>query len=248
MAKTGYRGLILVLLLLGVSIFFTWYFFRVVAYILVSGVLSLLGEPLVEFLHRLRIGRYRLPLGVCAFITLVFMVGLLLTLILNIAPLLGRQAAMVSDISVQGIINSLEEPIAYFESVFHEWHILQPGETITSRIIAELMAIATFERFSVFFSSVLGLVTEVFIGFLAISFITFFFLKEKQLFSNMVVFLTPVPYKEEARVILIESKSLLRRYFAGLVTDLTAVFLLISLGMYILGLKNALVIGFLRAY
>ena len=69
-------------------------------------------------------------------------------------------------------------------------------------------------------------------------------MKEKHLFSNIIVFFTPNPHKDEAREILSESKVLLRRYFLGLITDLTAVFILISFCMWIIGLPNALVIGF----
>lgn len=244
MSKSDSRGLILGLLLVALGIFFFWYFFRVFAYIIVSGILSLLGEPLVKNLHRMRIGRFRLPLGICAFITLLLLVGTLGVIIFSLAPMLGRQATLVSEIDTQGILNSLEEPLFYFESIFREWQVLGPEETISGRIITELIAVATFDRFSLVFSSVMNIIVELFIGFLAISFITFFFLKERRLFSNMIVFFTPRPHKLTARNIMFESKGLLRRYFAGLVIDLTAVFLLISLGMWILGLKNAFVIGF----
>lgn len=236
--------MILVLLILGISIFFFWYFFRIFAYILVSGVLSLLGEPVVEFLHRLRFGRFRMPVWLCAFITLLIMIVILGLVIFTMTPMLTRQAAMMSEIDTQRIVESLQVPLAYFESFFHEWQVLRPDETLGSRIISELVSIATFDRFSRLFTSVVSLVVEIFIAFLSISFITFFFLKEKRLFSAMVVFLTPRQYKVEAMQIMIESKGLLRRYFAGLFADLGLVFILISIGMWILGLPNALVIGF----
>lgn len=244
MARSTFRSFFWLLLFAGVMGFFIWYFLRVVVYLLISAVLSLLGKPIMDFLTRLRLGRFRIPQGVSAFITLLFMIGMLAGLFSFMLPLLARQAATVSELSVQTISASLEEPLLVLESRFQQWGILGPDETFTSKLIAELSAIATFERFSVVFNSLLGLVVEIFIGFLAIAFITFFFLKEEHLFSRGVLFFTPQPYKEEAASILLESKELLRRYFLGLFTDLTSVFLLISLCMWVLGLKNALVIGF----
>ena len=244
MARSTFRSFFWLLLFAAVMVFLSWYFLRVVIYLLVSAVLALLGKPIVDFLTRLHIRRFRIPKGVSAFLTLILMIGMLAALFSFMLPLLTHQAAVLSEVSVQGITASLEEPLLYLEKHFHNWGILAPTETITARIISELSSIVTFDRFSAVFNSVLGLVAEIFIGFLAISFITFFFMKEEDLFSRGVLLFTPRPYKDEAESILNESKVLVRRYFTGLVTDLFLVFILISLCMWALGLKNALVIGF----
>lgn len=235
---------IVILLFLVLTGLFVWYFFRIVLYILVSVVLSLLGQPIVEFLHRVHWGKIKLPLSVCSFITLILMIGIFAGIVSFFLPLLASQAAFVSELDVSAISRSLEEPLMQLELSLREWTLLTPEETIGSKIVSELVAIATFERFSSIFNSLINFTIEVFFGFLAISFITFFFMKEKHLFSNIIVFFTPQPHKDEAREILFESKVLLRRYFAGLITDLTAVFFLISFSMWIIGLPNALVIGF----
>ncbi len=235
---------IIILLILVLSGLFIWYFFRIVLYIIISVVLSLLGQPIADFFHRLRIGPYRIPLGVSAFLTLLLMVGAFMGFVTFFFPLLASQAAFVSELDIATISRSLEYPLAQLEFQLKEWTLLDAEETLGSKIIAELIAIATFDRFSLIFNSVINFIIEIFFGFLAISFITFFFLKEKHLFSNIIVFFTPSPHKEEAREILAESKVLLRRYFAGLLTDLAAVFVMISIAMGIIGLPNALVIGF----
>lgn len=244
MVRSTFWSFFWLLLFAAVMVFLSWYFLRVVIYLLVSVVLALLGKPVMDFLSRLRLGRFRIPQGVGAFITLLFMIGLLAGLVSFMLPMLTRQAAMLSDISVQSITNSLQEPLLYLERNFHEWGIMAPSETLSGRLVAEISSIVTFERFSAVFNSALNLIVEIFIGFLAISFITFFFLKEEDLFSKGVLLFTPKPYKDEAESILTESKSLVRRYITGLVTDLALVFILISLCMWTLGLENALVIGF----
>jgi len=238
-----FRNILIVLFLI-ISGLFIWYFFRIFLYIIISVVLSLLGQPIADFLHRMHWGKIKLPMGACAFITLLLMIGVFLGVVSFFLPLLASQAAFVSELDVAGITRSLEEPLMRLETNLREWTLLAPDETIGSKIVAELVAIATFDRFSIIFSSLINFTVEVFFGFLAISFITFFFLKEKHLFSSIIVFFTPHPHKEEAREILEDSKVLLRRYFAGLITDLTAVFILISFAMWIIGLPNALVIGF----
>ncbi len=237
------RNIILFLLLI-LSGIFIWYFFRVFLYLIIAVVLSLLGQPVVDLLQRVKVGNLRLPRGVCAFITLLFMLSLFAGFVTVFFPLLASQAAFVADLDVAGITRNLEDPLMQLEMKLREWSLLKPDETISSKIVSELVAIATFDRFSSLFNSLISFAIEVFFGFLAISFITFFFLKEQHLFSNIFVYFTPKPYKQEVRVILAESKVLLRRYFAGLLTDLTAVFIMISFAMWLLGMPNALVIGF----
>ncbi len=244
MARSTFRSFFWTLLFAAVAGFFVWYFLRVVVYLLVSAVLALLGTPIMKFILRLRAGRFKIPAGVAAFATLIVMIGLLAGLFAFMIPLLTRQAAVVSDLSVQGITASLQEPLQLLEMHLINWGLLSPNESVANRLISELAAIVSFDRLSEVFSSVLGLVVEILIGFLAISFITFFFLKEADLFSRGIVFFTPQPYKEEAKSIVEASKDLLRRYFLGLFTDLALVFVLISLCMWLLGLENALVIGF----
>ncbi|TVQ12536.1 MAG: AI-2E family transporter [Bacteroidetes bacterium] len=235
---------IIVLLILVLSGLFIWYFFRIVLYVIISVVLSLLGQPVADFLHRMRIGSIRLPLGASAFLTLMLMIGVFMGFVAFFFPLLASQAAFVSELDIATLSRSLEYPLSQVEFQLKEWTLLDAEETLSGKIISELIAIATFDRFSLIFNSVINFIVEIFFGFLAISFITFFFLKEKHLFSNIIVFFTPTPHKEEAREIFAESKVLLRRYFVGLLTDLASVFLMISLAMWIIGLPNALVIGF----
>lgn len=244
MSRSTLRSFFWLLLFAAVASFLVWYFIRVVVYLLVSAVLALLGTPIMNFLLRLKFGKFKIPAGVAAFATLIVMIGLLAGLFAFMIPLLTKQAALVSDLSVQGITASLQEPLQLIEMRLREWGIFSPNDSIADKLIAELAAIVSFDRFSAVFSSVLGLVVEILIGFLAISFITFFFLKEADLFSRGVIFFTPQPYKDEAKSILAEGKDLLRRYIVGLITDLVLVFALISLCMWLLGLENALVIGF----
>ncbi|MFW5892065.1 MAG: AI-2E family transporter [Bacteroidota bacterium] len=242
MGKTLKNTIILILIIIGAL--FAWYFFRIIIYLIISAVLSVLGQPIVQFLQRIKIRNFRMPAGVSALLTLFFMMMILILFISFVFPLMASQAAFINQLDVAAITKGLEEPLLQLENFLRSWAMLAPGETIGSKLISELIDIATFDRFSNFFNSVLNLTAEIFFGFLAISFITFFFLKEKNLFSSIIIFFTPYKHRQDAREILFKSKYLLRRYFLGLISDLTLVFLLISFCMWIIGLPNALVIGF----
>lgn len=239
----NFKIALFILLFAGIIVF-AWYFFRIILYMAISAVLSILGQPIAGFIQNIRIGKLRVTSGIAAFIVLIFMMSVLVGFISFAFPLIVSQAAFMDKLDVAAITSGLEEPFEKLEGILHSWSFLAPDETIGSRLVSELVDIATFDRFSSFFNSVLNLTVEIFFGFLAISFITFFFLKEKQLFSSIIIFFTPKPYKDEARQILYQSKFLLRRYIVGLLSDLTLVFILISFCMWVIGLPNAMVIGF----
>ena len=58
--KTSLRN---ILIFFGILFFLAllWYFRNIVVYILVSGVLSVMGRPLVDLLGRIRIGKLKVP-------------------------------------------------------------------------------------------------------------------------------------------------------------------------------------------
>lgn len=224
--------------------FFAWFFFKILIYIMVAAVLSIIGKPLVDFFQSLRWKSISFPRGLAAFITLMLMIAVIVSFFWVVIPMLAVQARFLSNLDIQEITQSLDSHIRQYEFIFKNFSLIDADETISSHLISEIIAVTTFDRFSQIFNSVFNLLTETFIAVLSISFITFFFLREKHLFSSMVLFFTPKPYKEEAGLILYESKILLQRYFLGLVIDLGCVFVLITSCMYFWGLENALTIGF----
>ena len=74
--KTSIRN---ILIILGVILFLflLWSFRIIVVYVLVSGVLSVMGRPLVDLLRRIKIGKWQFPRALCALLTLVVIWGLI---------------------------------------------------------------------------------------------------------------------------------------------------------------------------
>lgn len=98
-----------------------------------------------------------------------------------------------------------------------------------------------------FFTSVVGTLGNFVIGLMSVFFIAFFFLREQGLFNTMVSGV--VPDKHERKVIqaINESSTLLIRYFIGVLGQITIITVFVSVALSILGVKNALLIGFFAA-
>jgi len=98
-----------------------------------------------------------------------------------------------------------------------------------------------------FFTSVVGTLGNFVIGLMSIFFIAFFFLKEQGLFNTMIAGV--VPDKHERKVIqaINESSTMLIRYFIGVLGQITIITIFVTIALSILGVKNALLIGFFAA-
>ena len=85
------------------------------------------------------------------------------------------------------------------------------------------------------------------IGLLSILFITFFFIKDGDLILNKINNLLPQQIKNNFLDSVSKIKVLLSRYFIGISVQIFSLFVLYSIMLSIIGIKNALVIAFLCA-
>ncbi len=97
------------------------------------------------------------------------------------------------------------------------------------------------------FSSLVGFMGNFLIAFLSILFITFFFLKEEGLFINFIKALAPSEYGQKILNAADDISRLLTRYFLGVMTQVTIITIFVSTALGLLGVKNALLIGFFAA-
>jgi predicted PurR-regulated permease PerM len=82
-----------------------------------------------------------------------------------------------------------------------------------------------------------------FIGMFSVIFISFFFLKDENLFSNIILVMTPEKSAEKISVILRDTRLLLSRYFSGVCFQVFVMMTIEVAGLSIFGIPNALLIG-----
>jgi len=98
-----------------------------------------------------------------------------------------------------------------------------------------------------FFSGLIAAAGNIVLSLFSIIFITFFFLKEQGLFVNFLVALAPDGYDNQIRRAIQEISRMLTRYFGGIIIQITVITLFVSILLGLLGIKNALFIGFFAA-
>ena len=210
-----------------------WYFKNVLIYIIVAFVVSLIGRPIMRLLKRFHIKKFRLPDWLSAVLTLVFIVGFLTLIITQLIPMVTN---IVRDAAVLNGNTYLESnPV---EKV-NEWLIgLFPnlGEDfdLVAVLMTQLKDLVSFNSVTGFVGSVASLVSSAFVGVFAVVFISFFFLKDSDLFERIICALVPDRVEKTMTTTLNDIKQLLSRYFVGLLLEMLGVALIDFLGLWLI--------------
>ena len=152
---------------------------------------------------------------------------------------------MISNININETGDYFKDNITVIQGFLIKHNIINADETIISAIQAQIESVISIATFSNVFKNLLSATGSFFMGTFSIIFITFFFLRDEHMFSNFIILIVPEKYEKEVVHVLTQCKSLLSRYFIGLILELISMMILITIGLSILGVKNALIIGFL---
>jgi len=223
-----------------------WFFRNIVVYILVSGVLSIMGRPLVDLFCRIRIRRWSFPRSLSALFTLIIIWGLIILFFVVFVPLVTRQINYFSTIDSEKIVQIVAGPINKVENLFRAINKDIPKDlTIQDYIVKKVADVLNINMIQSFIGSLIGILGNVIIAIFSITFITFFFLKDQRLFFESILMWVSDKYLDNVTRALYSVKSLLTRYFIGIVIQSTCIMILVTIGMTIAGIdfQQAVVMG-----
>jgi predicted PurR-regulated permease PerM len=240
-----------ILLAAGIGIIGTicWYFSNVLIYILLAVVVSLIGQPIMSVLRKIRIKGHHAPDWILAMITLFTLIAAFFAIITLIVPIVSGIIKGISLDSIETAARHISGPLADLNQ-----NLRETFPRIGSDFRIEIAAIQELQKMldpSVF-SSVLGsaasIITSLGIGLFSVAFISFFFIKDDGQFTTIIRALVPDRHEEEAAKAISDISYLLSRYFIGVMIEIMGVALINFLGlMFIarLGFNAAIGIAFM---
>lgn len=225
------------------------YFSTIVAYVLIAWVLSMIGQPFMNFFQkRLRIGKFKAGPNVAAALTLVCYFVIITGLIMIFVPLIIAQANNLAAVDYKSIAAALEVPINQFNAWLAKYGLAESANISVADQMREMFsnwfkpsAIGTY------FNSLIATAGNILLNLFSIIFITFFFLKEQGLFVNFLVAVAPNKSEKQIRQAILDISRMLTRYFSGIVIQMTIITIFVAVLLSLLGIKNALLIGFFAA-
>jgi len=243
--KTTLRNVLIFLAIL-LFLLALYYFRNIVVYILVSGVFSVMGRPLVDLFCRIRIKNWHLPRAISALFTLLIIWGVIILFFIIFIPLVTTQINYLSTIDSEKIVQIVEGPINKMEQLFKSLNPdISAQLSLKDYISSKISGILNIEMIQNFLGSIVGIMGNIVVAVFSISFITFFFLKDQHLFYESILMWIPDKYVDNVTRALNSVKHLLTRYLIGIVIQSTCIMILITTGMTIVGIdfQQALVMG-----
>lgn len=222
-----------------------WYFKSIVTYVIISAVISLIGTPIVNKLCKIKIGKKFIPQSAAALAALTLMIASLVAMVSLFAPLLAEQAQVFSNIDVEKTAESFEQPLSETEAWLSQFNLSGDERSNKEFFIDKMQGLVDFQQIGATFNNLFGVIGNAFIAFFSILFISFFFLKDSGTVAKIVKTITPDQHLTKIDEIMTDTKIMLRRYFIGIIIQITIVTLMVTAGLWILGIENALLIGFL---
>lgn len=234
----------LIAFLVAIILLIAVYLKAIVIYIAIAIVLSLIGQPLVRLYSKIKIKKFKLPNTLCVLLTLVSLVTLVGLLVAMFVPLIVEEARVISQINPHDVITAFQEPLANLEYSLKKFQIVdEQGESLQNLLANQLSSILNFKDVSSAAGQLAGFTGSLIGGTFAVLFMTFFFMKDEQMIYRIILLLTPPKYIENVKEILRDTKRLLTRYFIGILLDMLFVATITFIGLSIVGVKNALLIG-----
>ena len=234
-----------ILQVLGVILgLYALYFFReIVGYLLISVALSFAGRPIVNIISKVKIKGNKLPSYVGAVIALLCFITLGSVLIAMFGPLLSAEVRALNALDPQQIAATVNEWMSKADALSSKLNI--SDQTPTSFLTDQIQSIIGLSGVGSIFSGIFGFLGSAFIAIFSILFMTFFFLKDGNLFHKIIITLTPNSQVEKMEHVMVSSSFLLTRYFSGLIMQITIVTVMVSSGLAIVGSDHALLLGFI---
>jgi len=236
--------LFFILLFIGISGFLVWYFSRIVIFIIVAMVISIVGTPLVGLIGRIKIGRIKFPHGLSVAVTLILMIILVFGLFSFFIPLVVREATMISQIDTRQLTDHFQSQITWLQTTMHQYGIIPRGATLETSLRDMVINLINFDLFSNLLSSVISFTGSFFFNVFSILFLSFFFLYDYTMMPRFLLLIIPEKYEEQSRNVMLRSKKLLSRYFIGLIVQILANITTYSVALLIVGVQGAVVIAF----
>lgn len=210
-----------------------WYFRSVLVYIIIAFVVSLIGQPLMRLLRRIRIRGKSAPDGLLAVICIILILAGFALFITQLVPIV---AGIIRDASA---MNAAEMPYNNWVDQFNDWLIgLFPGLgrdfDILTVLFEKLRELVNFSNVSSVIGSVASVVASIAVGLFSVVFISFFFIKDEQLFGKIICALVPDKIEGSVNSTISDITHLLSRYFSGLIIEVLGVILVDFLGLWLI--------------
>ena len=224
-----------------------WVFSNIFSYFIIALVLSAILSPLVNYLYRFQFYGLHTPrfLAVIAsFLVAILVVALFVVLFI---PLIKTQADLITTIDYEELYDRASVPLQGAEQFLIDYRIIEEGGFLVESIRESILTLLGQLNLEDIINLLIAFTGNLFVGLIAVSFITFILLYEKGIVRRQVIKLIPNQYFEVFIAAIYKIETLLSNYLIGLLFQIFSIFCVAALGLSVLGIEYALTIAVFAA-
>ncbi len=231
-------GWIIKLGILAITCVVCWYFSSVLVYVILAFVISLIGHTLMQLMRKVKIRGKSLPDSLLAIITLIIIMLVVVLFITRLIPVVvniirDATAMNAQDMPYNSLLDQLNALlIGWFPS-------LGPDFDLVSVLLGKLNELVSFSNVTSVIGSVASIAIDIIIALFAVVFISFFFIRNDQLFCKIISAMVPDRIEDSVEKTIGEITHLLSRYFIGLLIEIIGVITVDFLGLWLIARVNA---------
>jgi predicted PurR-regulated permease PerM len=209
----------------------------VLAYIAIAMVVALIARPIIRFLKQ----KLKFKNSVAVIATMLFFVSIIFGFIRLMIPLIEKQSENLSLLNSNQFQEQIQLIFTHLNDYFKAKNI-NVFESLQSLNISSLI-----NKLPDVINSFVGAFGSIIVGMMSVLFISFFFMKDSELFSRALTTISPKGSESRVKKSFDTIKDLLSRYFVGLVFQITILFIIYTIVLSIFDVENAVVIALLCA-
>lgn len=224
---------------------FFWFFTEIIIYLIVASIVGVAAQPFMKLLGKIKIKERSLPRSISASVTLILFISIFGGLLAVLIPAVNSQANDLTKVDYTLVADNLGSTLNTVETTLKEIGVLNKYDDIETEITHQLTVLVQDIQVENIFQKLISMTGSIFMGVFSILFMSFFFIKDEELFQGIVMLFVSEKNHHSTECILLKIKKMLSRYFLGIIIEVSTMMFLITIGGLFLGLKNALLIGFI---
>lgn len=242
-SKTIANGIVRAVLILAAIFLLLLFLYKIQVlfiYLAIALVVALIASPIIHFLEN----KLKFKHTLAVITTLALLLLLLIGFILLFVPLIITQSHNLSLLDTDKLQGDLNSVIMHIKSYFSDYNI------DTDKIMkqADITSSINFKFIPNFINSLVGILSGFGVGLASVLFISFFFLKDTELFTKSFRKILPDEHEEKILHSIRKVNHLLSRYFIGLIIQMSILFVMYLIVLLIFGVENAFIIAFITAF
>jgi len=234
-----------IIIFLGILIFLGYIFYNILIFILLAIVFAAVGSPLMKLLLKIKIKNKTCSPSLAAGVTLVVMLGLISLGVYILIPFIVKEIEVVSSIDPTLYTKALENWLQQADLFLHSKGLLKSTEHIGDVLLLQTKEFIGSISLSQMAGNLFSFAAALCILLFSVIFLSFFALKDKEIFFKMIRRAIPVSFRDNYDRILVQTRDQVVRYFSGVLLDNIIIGIAIGLACYFAKVPNALLIGFL---